>query len=453
MARRFNPEEATTIAIIALTMAVLSIFGSIYIIISYIYLKKNQRHVTTKMVFYLSCLDLFSSTWIVIMSALKLGKQISTFNALCSFQGWVQLFFYGCTNFWSLAFAIQLYLQIVRRKAISGKRWIMTHILVWVPNLLISLVPLVFTSWTTFGDSGPVCFIRDPVARQILYYAPVYAIIVSIVILYALIIYHIHSSAARVQSATRSRMSHRRTFFKLGLYPAVFLMIWIPNSINRLYEAVTLDISFALTILQTLLLPSQGFLNCVVYGLSSGRFSPEKLTSNSANSGHNNSAPSRPSQQSKLQPNKIKQLTSANAKLSQSKVNLLLSTFPTASQVTLTSPFRQIEIVSLGSDIGSKSFGSLSNLSDFDENDGGNGNPGTAKSVKSMRSYKSLKSFKSFQSLRSTVNDKTMNEKTEEIDQSEAVDCIEVEMEMMNRNEDAADDIVEEEINTGDKIV
>jgi hypothetical protein len=63
-----------------------------------------------------------------------------------------------------------------------------------------------------------------------------------------------------------------RTLF---IFPVVYLIMWIPPFVNHLYQVITYDSNattlpagtYAVTVLATIFLPSQGFVNVCVYAV------------------------------------------------------------------------------------------------------------------------------------------------------------------------------------------
>jgi len=60
---------------------------------------------------------------------------------------------------------------------------------------------------------------------------------------------------------------------RLAAYPIIFVIVWIPTFINRIQNAIDpMNPSYVLYFLTAVVLPLNGFLNAIVYGVN------EKLT-------------------------------------------------------------------------------------------------------------------------------------------------------------------------------
>eukprot|EP01095_Lingulamoeba_sp_RSL-Kostka_P000519 TRINITY_DN10801_c1_g2_i1.p1 TRINITY_DN10801_c1_g2~~TRINITY_DN10801_c1_g2_i1.p1 ORF type:complete len:189 (+),score=19.67 TRINITY_DN10801_c1_g2_i1:119-685(+) len=64
----------------------------------------------------------------------------------------------------------------------------------------------------------------------------------------------------------KQRVKDLKILRRLIAYPIIFVLVWTPPLINRIYNWSTDDDHFILLLLQTITAPSQGFLNAIAYG-------------------------------------------------------------------------------------------------------------------------------------------------------------------------------------------
>lgn len=113
----------------------------------------------------------------------------------------------------------------------------------------------------------------DGVARLFFSYFFAWCSFASILILYALIFIYIRKTIGSVadyigeQDKLKQKENYGKHFKKLAAYPIVFLIQWIPATINRAQNAIVPESPVAwLFGIHVLLVLSSGFINMFIYG-------------------------------------------------------------------------------------------------------------------------------------------------------------------------------------------
>jgi len=176
-------------------------------------------------------------------------------------------FFVPATAFWTLCISIWLYVRVVHNKK---PHWVEKyfHVFCWGASLILSLPPW-FKRPITWGPAGVWCWIAaEPIdARYSLFYAWIFAIMITICVIYVLIGIHVRGT---LQSADREKL-RKKVLIRLVAYPAVFVVVWLPATVNRIQNsAQPLNPIVELYVLHVLFVPMQGFLNAIAYGWNEG---------------------------------------------------------------------------------------------------------------------------------------------------------------------------------------
>jgi hypothetical protein len=106
------------------------------------------------------------------------------------------------------------------------------------------------------------------------FYVPLWIIILIVVILYAILfiqtyrINRLTASSQRIGKAWRKKKKDELSAYtQLICYPAIFVLVWLFPTINRMSQMFVNPI-FGLMMIHSLISPLQGFLNCIVYSFN-----------------------------------------------------------------------------------------------------------------------------------------------------------------------------------------
>jgi hypothetical protein len=176
-------------------------------------------------------------------------------------------FFQVAAFCWSAIIAINLWFVIVRRRLDIDKLQPIYHIVVWSVVAICVIVPN-FTK--AYGTASVWCWINKQakfgnVFRIITFFVPFYIAFLIIIISY-IWISHIATRAYENMRDEEKERSQRQ-IARLRIYPIIFVILYIPATINRVYNWASQDDIFFLYLLQVLTAPAVGFVNSIAYGM------------------------------------------------------------------------------------------------------------------------------------------------------------------------------------------
>jgi len=176
-------------------------------------------------------------------------------------------FFQVASFCWSAIIAVNLWLVIVRKRLDVDSLQRYYHIVAWsvvavcviIPNFTLAYGPASVWCWISKTARGGNAF------RFVSFFVPFYLAWILIVVCYIWI--------GRVASTAYGHMSEEdrekseRQLARLRAYPIIFVVLYIPATINRVYNWASQDDIFVLFLLQALTAPAVGFVNSIAYGL------------------------------------------------------------------------------------------------------------------------------------------------------------------------------------------
>ena len=211
-----SKNERNAILACSLVFSTLSIFGSTFIIVSYIMLLRRAKSESdsrtglagfhksaqanpTEVVLILSVgvSDFFASVGKFVTSSLALHSihwDHTDFQSdVCEVLGFTEQFFTMSANIWVLYIAVYLYRLIVKKRD-SMKYVTAFQLSAWGISFVTATIPLF---QNMFGSVGPWCWLMVPSAQWILFYVPVVFIFFAILIIYVLIFVYVRGVPAR----------------------------------------------------------------------------------------------------------------------------------------------------------------------------------------------------------------------------------------------------------------
>ena len=149
----------------ALVSSVLSLIGSLLIIITYLAWKDVRRSVPRTIVFWLSVADLLSSITFIISAIGHEIYHIGHFPKIfCTILSFFTIYFPRVSCLWTVYLALYFVVVLILRKAHLGKKLMFIfHITAWFVPLVV-LVPLAAMGWLGRAEysEGPTwCFVSD----------------------------------------------------------------------------------------------------------------------------------------------------------------------------------------------------------------------------------------------------------------------------------------------------
>lgn len=269
-----SAEQIDTVDKISTVVQILSLLGSLFIIVTYLFLKKHRGALSFVLVFILSSVDLANQITDMLEPS---GEQILAmrqagppYSVQCYIQSVGQGVLELSSVLWTTAMCATLY-------AVVEWKWEVRptcKVLSWL-SLVCFGVPIALTIAAgadgALGPSTSWCYVTDAKAywRWILLYGPLWTAVLFNGIVYGRIYWRLKRTltTSAQSSATESQASRARidaVMRRLVWYPAILVVVWFWPTVNRLNEAVTGRQVFALTLLQRTFSSSQGLLNALV---------------------------------------------------------------------------------------------------------------------------------------------------------------------------------------------
>lgn len=267
-----------TIAVTGLFSTSFSTLGSI-LVLSFFYFFPSLRTFRGRLVLYLTVANLIWILSIVVgLSSFIQGSGSGTSSSLkinsslCQAQGFFLPWFIVSEDFWVATIAIFMYLTIVQKMNVKKFEWVF-HVVNWGIPFIISLIP-----WSGvgggYGVAGSWCWVVDPEDQLLFSYLFAWLSFVIIVVCYSLIILYIKGvtislekiSKGQPLSGGKDEQRNRKIFKKLACFPVIFLIQWIPATINRVQNYI--DPSNPIVTLycfHVFFVTSSGFLNFIFY--------------------------------------------------------------------------------------------------------------------------------------------------------------------------------------------
>jgi len=240
--------------------------------------QKKHRLPVWRAIITLSIYDLCAAIILLCGAVVALsGQDMNSY--VCNIQGFCVAIFQFEANFSVLLIAVLLYLMVVQKLNVPGFVELLLHLISYPINFFIAFLPY----WTDleYTDTGAWCWLKaDPVwGRYISVYMWVWSIILIIVTLYLRMAVFIRSESKKkkvleLSDVASGNIPDRKTNITrdLFLYPIAFIVLWIPNSLNRILQSNGIEL-YAFVLIEAFCLPFQGCIDAIVFGFSTGTFS------------------------------------------------------------------------------------------------------------------------------------------------------------------------------------
>jgi len=249
-------EDEKPIVYLLTAVSLLSLFGSLFIIITYICFRKIRNY-AYKLVTYLSYSDIILS----IGNILSWGTiKYKAEDHLCFTQAFLINFGGLASVLWTSVIAWSIYsATVLNAKNLRDKN--MRFLLVgYGVSLALSIIPFITKQ---YGRAGLYCWIedqeivKDSLMRFAMFYIPLWIALSFNIYAYLRVIAFIKKY---ISTTLEVRFVHR-----LKYYPMVLVICWTFPTINRIYNIFGEEVK-ALTYLHVIFGGLQGFLNALVYG-------------------------------------------------------------------------------------------------------------------------------------------------------------------------------------------
>ncbi|XP_067685223.1 transmembrane protein 116-like [Haliotis asinina] len=318
-----NDDQMKVVAIVNVITSALSILGSGSIILCTVFHRKICFSEVYP-IFQLSIADLLASLFFfssTIMFLVGVANYPGSCGP-CDYVTAVMTSFYISTLFLTLSYALEAFLRVRKRlydgltsstreqqkKVVSYSFMHLIYAVAWMVPLTAGIILLVFTHWVTAKDTTsplvnfsiviprecstclPVfhytqddpcwCHVENGkswhLAYKLVFLIPLIAVFLSNIVLYVCITRAFKQVSMRRGLYTfHQRQEESTVRRKAILYQCAFLFCWLPTLILGMLSFQTdfmMRKYFWLYLLQALLGPLQGFLNCIIYGWKREQF-------------------------------------------------------------------------------------------------------------------------------------------------------------------------------------
>jgi hypothetical protein len=275
-------DQISLVTALSELVSALSLAGSLFITVAFLYFKR-LRSFSFMLVATLSLTDFvgqvldFVQPPSVELEAMDRGAPLT---AACWVQALSDSFFQLASVLWTTAIAATLYMSVFLRMPadVVERKYKWFALACYGVPAVLTLLPL---SDAAYGPAGGWCWIRGnkDYWRYIQFYAPLWLAIIFNAVVYTRVVMLLRRTmaAAKQVSAGMGGGSDDEAVHtmhailrRLQVYPFILLVVWLPASVNRLYESATGQQVFGLYLAQKMCSNSQGMLNALAYGLSAG---------------------------------------------------------------------------------------------------------------------------------------------------------------------------------------
>ena len=241
---------------------ILSILGCSFILLMFASLK-GLRSLPFKMISILSLFDLINSVGFLIPT-----YDVENSSGICIAQAIILNFSTFAGIVWTSFMAVFLYVTIKSFKSIEQKTVFKVLVAIVLVSAANSILPLVVYREIAYGKTKGWCWIQDEfkALRYSLFFGPMFFIILLNFFIYFRV-KSILGGLMQVDNASNKMI--RKIKSKLFLYPIILIICYLPYSIKALLEASNLTKNdFIFTLISVVLRSLHGFLNFLIYGLT-----------------------------------------------------------------------------------------------------------------------------------------------------------------------------------------
>eukprot|EP00033_Pygsuia_biforma_P000940 GCRY01001082.1.p1 GENE.GCRY01001082.1~~GCRY01001082.1.p1 ORF type:complete len:314 (-),score=7.45 GCRY01001082.1:298-1239(-) len=260
----YSSDEQKELYTSSIVSASLSVFGCCLIFFLYFRYGKAQK-ILGKVIFSLTLANFFGSIAIIFSLSSELSSNACDDSSWCgstttckASRLFIQ-FFYTSSFVWSSCFAHALYQDFVQSHYSVSSLLRMYHALSWGIPFLFDMVLITFDGvekgrqgWCSAKRPFKLAFWYIPCILSFCFNAFVYAkVLISI--------------SCGTHSHQLLRKWRGKVAFRLTGFLAVFWLCWV---LDIIVGASNMNASLTTDMIKDFLFPLQGFLNCIVYGLT-----------------------------------------------------------------------------------------------------------------------------------------------------------------------------------------
>lgn len=238
---------------------VLSIIGSIFIIVCYLSFQK-LKNFAFKIIIYLQIADLIYNISFIISPIFQSSTQASQPNAICSIQGVLLQFSQLSSFFWAGIISLNIYITSVKLIA-QPQNYSKAFIFIgYALPMLIALIPLTTSSYNEVYFYCWISGAHETIYTTLLYTVPLWFTLFYIIF----VLFRVKRYFISLGLEHEGRQFYKRTVF----YPLILLIANGLPTIHRTVILMGVDPPDVLFIIDNVLTNLQGILNALNYGLN-----------------------------------------------------------------------------------------------------------------------------------------------------------------------------------------
>lgn len=237
--------------------------GSLLIIVVYMF-SRGKQNIGTSLIFCLSIGDFMHA---ISQGVIPIGlHDDDNGSALCKFQAFFVSFSSVVSVMWSLWIGVTVFYALFFESYSVNKLLPFFHVVAWGYAFIAALIPLLLGEYKlmvpTITQIG--CYLPDPkIATRLLIYFPTFMVFVILSFITTIIFFKVNNAMVEFRSYVRI----------MGLYMIAYTIATVPALVYRIQAFI--DPKYPSWILHVALLtsyPLQGFLDCLVFGLTEPSF-------------------------------------------------------------------------------------------------------------------------------------------------------------------------------------
>ncbi len=212
-------------------VAIMSVTGSLLVVLTFIVFPKMRRRMLMKMIAYISLADFFSNIGYVPLSRPPNG------TPLCTIQGFFNLTTYPMSWLWTLAVVYSLYYLAHYSRTPSNGNMLILHLTCWGIPIVLTCISLGFSKLGR-QDTYPVfevCNYYGGLAAETYHIVTYYGLLL---LVFGIMIY-LQKNIFLLEQVNDPRIfiaTYNIAKTSLSLYPTVLLICWFPHGLVSIVE-------------------------------------------------------------------------------------------------------------------------------------------------------------------------------------------------------------------------
>lgn len=255
----FSSQEKDTIHLSLVVCNSISLIGSLSIMLLFLNYK-ILRSLAFKLVFYMSLADTIRAIGFILPTHPE---------SYCLAQAFLTSFGSLSGLIWTSIIAISLYCVVIHEANDMKKYHILMIFIGYIAPLVIVSLPAITSS---YGQDQGWCWIINDKYMYLWriggFYIFMIAVLIINIISYYKIISEIKSEINLLEQSPHELSDKEKLFNRFKFYPLVIIICYLPLLSKRLYEIITNDSIFWLTMVSVITTSAIGLLNAICYGLT-----------------------------------------------------------------------------------------------------------------------------------------------------------------------------------------